>query len=100
MLTAVAENSRLNTGAPQRIAQQLKVMSDRFPTFEVTLKKRHRGWSWSVCSTGGRVLMLGFELNRLAARYKANSALFLLLAAPSRPLPSVPAAGERRFARK
>lgn len=64
-------------------------MSDRFPTFEVTLKKRRRGWRWSVCATEGKVLMIGFELSRIAARYKANSALFLLLAARHRPLSSL-----------
>lgn len=74
-------------------------MADRFPLFEVTLNKRGRGWSWSICTTDGKVLMLGSELSRPAARYKANSALFLLLlSARNKPLPPAPMSRERRFA--
>jgi hypothetical protein len=76
-------------------------MADLFPLFDVTLKKRSRGWSWSICTTKGKVLMIGSELSRPAARYKANSALFLLLlSARPRPLPHAPMSRERGFARQ
>ena len=60
-------------------------MCDRFPTFEVVLKKRGRRWRWYVCTTDGMVIMHGSEANRTAANYQADRALFLLLlAAPYR----------------
>jgi hypothetical protein len=54
-------------------------MSDLFPTYEMLLKKRGRTWKWRVCTTTGDVIMRGSESSRPAARYKANSAFFLLL---------------------
>jgi len=54
-------------------------MADPFPTYEVLLNKRGRSWKWRVCTTNGDVIMLGSESSRPAARYKANSALLLLL---------------------
>ena len=54
-------------------------MSGRFPIFKVELKKRGRKWNWAVSPTDGEPLMLGTENSRPAARYRANSALFLLL---------------------
>jgi len=56
-------------------------MPDLFPTYAVLLKKRGRTWKWRVCTTTGDVIMRGSESSRPAARYKANSALFLLLGA-------------------
>ncbi|MET4492960.1 hypothetical protein ABIA94_008566 [Bradyrhizobium sp. LA7.1] len=52
-------------------------MPHHLPVFETLLKKRGRIWSWSVCTTEGRVVMLGTENRRTSARYKANRALFL-----------------------
>jgi hypothetical protein len=54
-------------------------MPDLFPTYEVLLKKRGRTWKWCVRMIDGEVVMLGSESSRPAARYKADSALFLLL---------------------
>ena len=54
-------------------------MPGRFPIFEMVLKKRGRKWRWCVCTTEGKAVMLGSEGSRAAARYEANSALFLLL---------------------
>jgi hypothetical protein len=55
----------------------------QLPVFEVLLKKRGRGWSWSVCTAEGQVVMQGAESRRTFARYKANRALFqMLLCAP------------------
>jgi hypothetical protein len=66
-------------------------MPDQFPVFEVILKKRRRAWKWCLCTTEGQVVMRGSERRRPAAKYKADSALFLLLlGAPYRGL-------ERRF---
>ena len=66
-------------------------MPDQFPVFEVILKKRRRSWTWCLCTTEGQVVMQGSERRRPAAKYKADSALFLLLlGAPYRGL-------ERRF---
>jgi hypothetical protein len=58
-------------------------MSGRFPIFEVALKKRGRKWSWAVGPTDGEPVMLGSESSHPAARYRANSALFLLLLSAS-----------------
>jgi hypothetical protein len=60
-------------------------MPDPFPTYEVLLIKRGRLWKWRVCTTNGDVIMRGSESSRPAARYKANSALFLLLRAARYP---------------
>jgi hypothetical protein len=54
-------------------------MVDRFPVFDVILKKRGRKWRWCLCTTEGKAVMLGSEASRAAARYEANKALFLLL---------------------
>src|ERR1700741_3910092 len=64
-------------------------MSDRFQLFEVLVKRRRRRWWWSVRTTDGALVMDGLTSNRLAARYEAHKALFLLLAsAPYRSRPS------------
>jgi hypothetical protein len=48
--------------------------------FEVMLKKRGRTrWQWQVCDRAGKVIMQGFEDSRLAAKYRGERALFLLL---------------------
>src|SRR5260370_17329522 len=66
-------------------------MPDQFPVFEVILKKRRLSWKWCLYTTEGQVVMQGSERRRPAAKYKANSALFLLLlGAPYR-------RSERRF---
>jgi hypothetical protein len=54
-------------------------MPDQFPVFEALLKKRGRVWRWSLCTAEGQVVMHGAENSRLAAKYKANRALFLML---------------------
>lgn len=54
-------------------------MSDRFPIFEVILEQRRRRWVWSVCTTGGALVMTGSRSSRSAARYEADRALFLML---------------------
>jgi hypothetical protein len=59
-------------------------MPDRFPIFDVTLKKRRRKWMWAVGRADGVPVMLGTENSRSAASYRANSALFMLLLASQR----------------
>jgi hypothetical protein len=54
-------------------------MADKFPVFEVLLKRRGRKCSWNVCTSEGDVVMQGSESSRPAANYKADRALFLLL---------------------
>jgi hypothetical protein len=54
-------------------------MHDRFPVFEVVLKKRGRRWRWLVCTTKANAVMCGSEGSRAGARYQADRALFLLL---------------------
>jgi len=54
-------------------------MPNRFPTFEVALKKRGRKWRWCVRTSEGMAVMQGSERNRSAAKYQADRALFLLL---------------------
>jgi hypothetical protein len=73
--------------------------SGRFPIFEVALKKRGRRWSWVVGPTDGEPLMLGSESSRPAARYRANSALFLLLLSAYRSRPSARAIQAHQEAR-
>ena len=59
------------------------MLPDQFSVFEIVLNKRGRKWRWSICTAEGRVVMLGAEVSRSAARYKANRALFqMLLSAP------------------
>jgi hypothetical protein len=55
------------------------VMPVRFPTFDLSLKKRGRKWRWCVYTTEGTALMQGSEGDRTAAKYQADRALFLLL---------------------
>jgi hypothetical protein len=55
------------------------VTSDQFRIFEVFLKKRRRKWLWRVSTTDGDAVIEGSEGSRLAAKYNANRALFLLL---------------------
>jgi len=52
---------------------------DQFPVFELALTKRGRKWKWSVSTSEGEVVMMGSETSRPAAKYRADSALFLLL---------------------
>ena len=54
-------------------------VTDRFPTFEMVLKKRGRKWTWCVRTAEGMAIMRGCEANRAAAKYQADRALFLLL---------------------
>lgn len=54
-------------------------VSDRFPVFEVFLRQRGRRWLWSVCTSEGRLVMTGSRIDRSAASYEANRAIFLLL---------------------
>jgi hypothetical protein len=71
-------------------------MSDRIRIFEVALKRRGRKWVWWVRTIEGKVVMIGAESSRPAARYEANKALFLLLlSAPYRPQVSARAIGRR-----
>jgi hypothetical protein len=61
-------------------------MSDQFQFFEVFLKRRGRGWQWSLSTAEGVLVMRGIRSSRSAARYEANRALFLLLlTSPYRP---------------
>jgi hypothetical protein len=55
------------------------VTTDQFQIFEVFLKKRRRKWLWRVSTTDGDAVIEGSESSRLAAKYNANRALFLLL---------------------
>ena len=55
------------------------MLAHEFPTFEVALNRRGKAWRWCVCTIEGNVVMRGSERSRLAARYSANRALFLLL---------------------
>jgi len=56
------------------------MMPDQFPVFQVVLRKRGRtSWRWHVSRAEGDIVMLGLETNRPAAKYRADSALFLLL---------------------
>jgi len=69
------------------------MLPHQFLVFEILLHKRGRRWRWSICTAEGRVVMLGAEGSRPAARYKANRALFMmLLCAPY----SNPGKGDRR----
>jgi hypothetical protein len=54
---------------------------DQYPLFETTISRRGRAWRWVVSSTEGKILMLGTEGSRPAAKYQAHRALFLLLSA-------------------
>jgi hypothetical protein len=54
-------------------------MTDRFPIFEMVLKKHGRKWTWCVRTTEGMAIMQGSGANRAAAKYQADRALFLLL---------------------
>lgn len=54
-------------------------MRDRFPVYEVLVKRCGRGWRWTVCTIDGALIMTGSGSSRPAANYDANRALFLLL---------------------
>ena len=47
--------------------------------FELVLNRTSRYWKWHVCNSSGKILMVGRERSRAAARYHAQRALFLLL---------------------
>jgi hypothetical protein len=65
------------------------------PMFELATRKRGRTrWEWRVCDSTGRAIMNGWETSHLAARYRAERALFLLLLAPNRETPA-PSNGQR-----
>jgi hypothetical protein len=70
------------------------MLPHQFSVFDVVLNKRGRKWRWSICTAEGRVVMLGAEGSRSAARYKANRALFLMLL--SAPYHSYPGSGDRK----
>lgn len=55
------------------------MLPHQFSVFDILLNKRGRKWRWSICTAEGRVVMLGAEGSRSAARYEANRALFLML---------------------
>lgn len=69
------------------------MLPDRFSVFEIAVNKRGRNWRWSICTAEGRLVMLGTEGNRSAARYQANRALFLMLL--SAPYRAQPGSGDR-----
>ena len=61
------------------------------PTFEIQLKRKRVRWEWLVSARGGDPMMRGSEASRAAAAYKANRAVFLLIAtstANRKPAPS------------
>ena len=63
---------------------------DRFAAFDIVLKRRGRGrWKWSVCAAGGETVLCGSESSRPSVRYKAQSALFLLLCASASRIPAL-----------
>jgi hypothetical protein len=71
-----------------------------WPVFDILVKQRGRRWSWSVWTTDGALVMAGSTTNRLAARYEAHRALFLLLlSVPYRSRPSVRAVKAHQEAR-
>ena len=47
--------------------------------YEIMLERKWGRWKWSVCDSGGKVIVVGRENSRTAARYKAARALFELL---------------------
>ena len=74
---SVADKSLMQTIV--EVIGEAGAMSDRFQLFEVLVKRRRRRWWWSVRTTDGALVMDGSTSNRLAARYEAHKALFLLL---------------------
>jgi hypothetical protein len=52
--------------------------------YEPTVKRRWRGWEWSVCDHSRNEIASGRESSRPAARYQAARALFQLLLTNSR----------------
>jgi len=49
--------------------------------FEVQIVERSpTKWEWRVCDRYGTTIVGGFESTQLAAKYRGNRALFLLLA--------------------
>ena len=56
-----------------------------FALFDLWIRRRGRGWRWSVSTPSGNLLLVGSERSRSAARYMAARAVFqLLLTAPYR----------------
>lgn len=66
---------------PERPEARTICTLDCFSVFEATWTLRRGKWKWSVCTNQGKLVMQGFERSRSAAKYRANRALFLLLAA-------------------
>ncbi|MCJ9699940.1 hypothetical protein [Bradyrhizobium sp. SHOUNA76] len=52
---------------------------DDFSFFELEMRKRSRGWEWSIGSRDSKAIMRGRARKRVVARYEASSALLLLL---------------------
>jgi len=70
---------------------------DQFSVFDLVLNKRGRTWQWSVCTREEAAVMVGSQSSRLAAKYQADRALFLLL--PSAPYQSIRMSRPTMFAR-
>jgi hypothetical protein len=47
--------------------------------YEMMLERKWGRWQWTVCDSGGKIIVIGREKSRTAARYKAARALFELL---------------------
>jgi hypothetical protein len=58
-------------------------MQHQFLIYTKLVKRRGRGWKWSVCTIEGQIVMLGIEASLIAANYRANRALFLMLIGPA-----------------
>jgi|UPI000489027C hypothetical protein len=56
-------------------------MPHQLPLFEIHLSQRRRTFQWCLCTTEGRPVMQGAEGSRVAAKYQADRALFLMLLA-------------------
>ena len=72
---------RLDVGAghvPVEARQQRKRYDD-LPVFDLQIRKAARSWEWSVHGPSGDAMMRGRQTRRVAARYEAARALFLML---------------------
>jgi hypothetical protein len=47
--------------------------------YEMKISRKRLGWEWRVSDLSGRVAVVGREISRATARYKAAHALFQLL---------------------
>jgi hypothetical protein len=47
--------------------------------YEMKISRKRLGWEWRVSDLSGRVAVVGREISRGTARYKAAHALFQLL---------------------